>query len=244
LNKFNRTKLLIGNKGIQALRNSKVMVCGLGGVGSYASEALCRAGIGNLVLVDFDKIKLSNFNRQLYALDDTLGSFKIDEAKKRLSKINSDCIIETKKIFIDSKNSEHILDESITAVVDAIDSVSPKVSLISSCVKKNIFLVSCFGSALRVDPLLVRVDDISQTKICPLARFIRKKLHKRGIYKGVTCVYSIEPPKTNLYEEEPESDDYQKGRIRKPLGSISYMPGIFGLIASYVIIKHILGFRP
>jgi tRNA A37 threonylcarbamoyladenosine dehydratase len=240
MNRFSRTQLLLGQESFDKLANARVTVCGLGAVGSYAVEALARAGIGRLTLVDFDKVKPSNFNRQLYALESTVGRFKADVAQERVAQINPACVVEVKKLFIEGATVDGLLADAPHAVIDAIDSLSPKVILISACVKKGLFLVSSLGAASRMDSSLVRCADIAETKICPLGRMIRKKLHRLGIYKGVRCVYSLEPAKGNTHVVAPEHEEFDRGRPRRPIGSISYMTGIFGLIAAGEVIRHII----
>jgi tRNA threonylcarbamoyladenosine dehydratase len=240
MKRFERTLLLIGTETFEKLRRARVTVCGLGAVGSYAVEALARAGVGKLTLVDFDKVKPSNFNRQLFALDSTVGQFKADVAEQRVRDINPACIVENKKLFIEGATVDGLLADTPDAVVDAIDSLSPKVILISACVKKGLFLVSSLGAASRMDPAAVRCGDISETRNCPLGRMIRKKLHKQGVFEGVRCVYSLEAAKGNTLVCAPEKEEFDRGRPRRPIGSISYMTGIFGLTAAGEAIRHII----
>jgi tRNA threonylcarbamoyladenosine dehydratase len=240
MKRFERTRLLLGQDTFEKLVKARVTVCGLGAVGSYAVEALARAGIGRLTLVDFDKVKQSNFNRQLYALESTVGFFKADVAEKRVLEINPKCTVEKKKIFIEGGTVDELLSDSPDAVVDAIDSLSPKVILMAACVKKGLFLVSSFGAASRMDPAAVRTGDISETRNCPLGRMIRKKLHKQGIYEGIRCVFSLEEAKGNTHVCAPEKEEFDRGRPRRPIGSISYITGIFGLTAAGEVIRHII----
>jgi tRNA A37 threonylcarbamoyladenosine dehydratase len=241
MSRFSRTELLIGTEGLKRLKAARVTVCGLGAVGSYATEALCRAGVGSLTLVDFDVIKPSNFNRQLYALESTLGMPKAEAGRLRVGDINPACRVEVKRTFIDKTTIDGLLADAPDAVVDAIDSLSPKVTLMAACVAKGLFLVSSLGAASRTDVSAVKTGDISETKNCPLARMLRKRLHKLGIYQGIRCVYSLEPAAQNALAAEPEQEEFARGRVRRPLGSVSYMTGIFGLAAAGEVIKHIIG---
>lgn len=236
--RFSRTALLIGDDGVKRCAAARVAVFGLGGVGAYTAEALVRSGIGFMRVVDFDNVKLSNCNRQILALESTVGSLKADVAYKRLLDINPSCEIDKRIEFVDEASAPHLL-EGIDYVVDAIDSVSSKVSLLAHACMMGIPTVTSMGAAKRTDPFLVRSGDISESFNCPLAKIVRKRLHRRGIYKGIRCVYSIEP-----VENDPESEQlidaeetFCRGRERAPLGSVSYMTGIFGLIAAREVIN-------
>jgi tRNA threonylcarbamoyladenosine dehydratase len=230
--RFSRTKLLIGEAAVQRLAESSVAVFGLGGVGSYAVEALARAGVGRLRFVDFDEIKYSNFNRQLYALETTVGRKKIDVAAERVGQINPDCIVDKRPVFADAASIPDLLSLPLDVVIDAIDSLSSKVALLSAAHGLGRPTITCMGASTRLDPLCVRAGDISESSICPLAKMVRKKLHARGIFKGIRCVYSIEPKDTVRASETAEPENFVRGRPRPSLGSISYMPAMFGLLAA------------
>jgi tRNA A37 threonylcarbamoyladenosine dehydratase len=247
MNRFVRTEMLFGKEGMERLRAARVAVVGLGGVGSYAVEALARAGIGGLRLVDFDDIKESNINRQLYALGSTVGRKKVEVAGERVMDINPDCKLEILPVFADGETTAGILRKPLDAVIDAIDSVGPKIQFLSSAVASGVFVVSSMGAATRSDPSAIRVGDISATRICPLARYIRTRLRKRGVNSGIQCVYSIEPAteqSKEIPEEEHAEDAFNRGRTRTPLGSFSCLPGIFGLIAAREVIIRITGYIP
>jgi tRNA A37 threonylcarbamoyladenosine dehydratase len=216
------------------------MVVGLGAVGSYAIEGLARAGIGRISLVDFDVVRISNFNRQLYALESTLNRFKVDIAQERIAQINPHCSVHPFRMFIDGKNADILFERKPDIIIDAFDSLSPKVHFMAACVKAGQAFISCLGAASRMDPFSLRIGDISETTNCPLARMIRKKLHKLGISKGVRCVYSVEPPKKSAIGPIPEESDYKRGRPRRPIGSISYLTGIAGLMAAGDVISRII----
>jgi tRNA threonylcarbamoyladenosine dehydratase len=230
--RFCRTELLIGKEGTDKLSRSHVMVVGLGAVGSYAVEGLARAGVGRLSLVDFDIIRTSNFNRQLYALEPNLNRFKIDVAQERIAHINPGCSVVPLRMFADGKNAGVLFEQHPDIIIDAFDSLSPKVHFMAACVRARRNLISCLGAASRLDPFSLRIGDISETVNCPLARMIRKKLHKLGINEGIRCVYSIEPPRKSAVGGAPEQDGYVRGRPRRPIGSISYVVGIVGLMAA------------
>jgi len=241
--RFSRTRLLIGEAAVRRLAESSVAVFGLGGVGSYAVEALARAGVGRLRLVDFDDIRYSNINRQLYALETTVGRRKVDVAAERIAQINPDCVVDKRHVFADASSMPDLLSPPLDIIIDAIDSLSSKVALLSAAHGLGRAVVSCMGASTRLDPLCVRVGDISESKNCPLARMVRKKLHAQGIFKGIRCVYSVEPADTARVSESAEPENFVRGRPRPSLGSISYMPAMFGLVAAREAITVIIS-RP
>jgi len=237
----NRTEQLVGAGGVAALARASVTVFGLGGVGSYAAEALARAGVGSLRLVDFDVVHATNINRQLFALHSTVGRPKVEVALQRVLDINPSCTVRADPVFVDEAALEYLLDPAPDAVIDAIDGLASKVRLIRTAARRGHFIVSSMGAAGRFDCGAVTVGDLSETRNCPLARMLRKKLHKDGIYSGIRCVYSIEPADTG---EPVDSDEMEtasgKGRPRTPLGSISYLPALFGIRAAGEVIGHLL----
>jgi tRNA A37 threonylcarbamoyladenosine dehydratase len=230
--RFHRTGLLIGERALARLAKASVAVFGLGGVGSYAVEALARAGVGNLRLVDFDEIKYSNFNRQLYALEKTVGRRKVDVAAERIAQINPSCSVDVRMVFADASSMPGLLTPPLDAVIDAIDSLSSKVALLSAAHGLGLPTITCMGASTRLDPFAVRVGDIAESRNCPLARHVRKKLHERGVFKGIRCVYSVEQADTASVSDPAEPENFVRGRPRPSLGSISYMPALFGLIAA------------
>ncbi len=235
---FARTTQLLGAQNMEKIKKAKVAVFGLGGVGSFAMEALARTGVGNLNLVDFDTIDKSNINRQLLALHSTIGSKKADLACERINDINPACNVKVYNSFINAKSLGDLLLCDIDVVVDAIDGLNSKVNLLVKASQMNLEVVSSMGAAGRSDISMIKTGDISETKICPLARVVRQRLHRRGIYNGIRAVYSIEKP---LNKQAYNSDDavdslLDHGRARPPIGSVSWIPGVFGLtIASQVI---------
>jgi tRNA A37 threonylcarbamoyladenosine dehydratase len=243
MDRFSRTRLLLGNQALDKLKSARVAIFGLGAVGSYACEALARSGVGYFRLIDFDVVRESNFNRQLLALTSNLGKKKIEAARDRILDINPECVVDTHETFADAGTCPDLLAKPLDAALDAIDSLTPKVALISELVRSGIPFISSMGAATRIDPLSVRIGDITEITNDPLARFTRKRLRKTGIAGGVKCVYSIEPAREMAAMPEDESEYFERGRKRKPLGSLSCVTGIFGLTAASEIIKTILGPR-
>jgi tRNA threonylcarbamoyladenosine dehydratase len=231
---FDRTKLLIGNDKLIKLNQAHVLVAGLGGVGSATAEMLCRAGIGKLSLVDFDSIHPSNRNRQLIALTSTEGRSKVETLSDRLRDINPEVEIIGIKTYITEDTLKDILAVPYDFVVDAIDTLSPKVTLISETVRRNLKLVSSLGSGGRIDPTRIMIADISDTHHCKFGYLVRKKLHKLDIETGFRAVFSSEMvPRSSIKRTEDE-------RNKKSIaGTISYMPIVFGCFCAYEVIDTI-----
>ncbi len=251
LHRFSRTEILVGPDGLRKLKASSVAVIGLGGVGAYAAEALCRAGVGRLALIDFDDICLTNINRQLHAMDGTVGLAKAHVMAERLQAINPEAEIVPCKDFYSAENSEYLLSPGYDYVVDAIDHFTSKLHLIASCREHGIPIISSMGAAAKLDPTRVRVADISATHSCRMARSMRKLLRKKGIESGVKVVFSTEE-----YREPAVKDAGCKGDCICPsrneqqfscehrrviLGSVSFIPSIFGLTMAGVVVNHLLG---
>ncbi len=238
--RYSRIVQFVGEEGVKRLHRAKILVVGLGAVGSYAVEGLARAGVGHLRLVDFDTIQPSNINRQLYALESTVNRRKCDVALERVHDINPDCQAEALPTFVHRDTMEEIFaDFTPDFAVDAIDSLEPKVELISTLRERQIPYISSMGAALRTDPTQIHVGRLSGVKGCPLARMVRKYLHRRNVPTDSLCVYSSEDVsavrRTCLGPPEP-STLQRKGRERHVLGSLPTITGIFGLtIANYVI---------
>lgn len=232
INQFSREEMLIGKEAVQKLKDSKVAIFGIGGVGSYVVEALARAGIGNFILVDNDEVALTNLNRQLIATTKTIGKAKVEIAKKRILEINPNAKIETYKEFF-MPETEGIIDDSIDYIVDAIDTVSAKIELVLRANKLNIPIISCMGTGNKLDPTQFEVTDIHKTSVCPLAKAMRKELKARGI-KKLKVVYSKEEP--IKIEAENEEKTYKK----YVPGSISFVPSVAGLIIAGEVIKDII----
>lgn len=230
LNEFCRTELLIGEEGIEKLKNSKVIVFGIGGVGSFVVEALTRAGVGNLILVDNDTICISNLNRQIHATQSTVGNIKVEAMKERVLSINPNCNVEAKQEFITADNIEEIIPSDIDYVVDAIDTVTSKLALAEYCYKNNIKLIASMGTGNKMDPTQFRVTDVFKTKVCPLAKVMRTELRKRGV-KKLKVVYSEEIPMV------PNKGKAVPSQKRQTPGSISFVPPVAGMIIGGEVIK-------
>ena len=233
---FSRLELLVGKKGLSALRRASVLVCGLGGVGSWAAETLVRSGIGHLVLLDFDVVKPSNLNRQLVALKSTIGQRKAAVLAERFCDINPEACIETLELRLAADNvREILLSRQWDYVLDAIDERAAKLALLQNCLELSIPVVSSLGAGSKLDPSLVQVADISETYGCPLAKYMRKSLKRVGITQGITVVYSPELPVLPVTRTEPESEGE-----KAPLGTIAYLPALFGLRCAAEIIRRLL----
>lgn len=235
--RFNRTEILIGKDGIKKLAAAHVTVCGLGAVGSYAVEALARAGVGHLRIVDYDTVDITNINRQLFALESTIGQKKAFIAEKRILDINPACRVEVMDAFVNEETNPAVMAEPVDVIIDAIDSLSPKVHLIANAVRAGIYVVASMGAAGRTDSDSIICGDISETRICPLARSVRRRLRRQNIEKGVRCVFSTEEA---LKKQEEHQIPHDGQRTAPVLGSISYMTGIFGLKVAGEAITHLL----
>ena len=236
LNEFCRTELLVGEEGINKLHNSKVIVFGIGGVGSFVVEALTRAGVGNVVLVDNDTICISNLNRQIHATQATVGMIKVEAMKERVISINPKCNVEAKQVFITADNISEIIPSDVDYVVDAIDTVTSKLALAEYCYKNNINIISSMGTGNKMDPTQFRVSDVFKTKVCPLAKVMRHELRKRGV-KKLKVVYSEEMPMT------PDNGRAVPSAKRQTPGSISFVPPVAGMIIGGEVIKDLTGIK-
>jgi tRNA threonylcarbamoyladenosine dehydratase len=232
---FERTHILVGDEGVARLRAARVLVAGLGGVGSFAAEALARAGVGDLTLADFDRVAPSNLNRQLVALDSTLGELKTRVMATRIRAINPDCRLTLIEHFLAPDEMPRLLADGYHQVADAIDSLSSKVALIEAAVRSGTPIVSSMGAGGRLDPGRVRLGDLMDTQACPLARAVRTRLRRAGIGRGVTVVWSDEPAAPPL-APAPTG----RGRPRAVNGTISYMPALFGLMLAGALIRRIV----
>ena len=231
-----RTELLVKKEGIERLQSSNILIVGLGGVGSFAAEFLVRSGIGNLTIVDGDTVDITNINRQLPALNSTIGKNKTDVVAKRILDINPEINLKKINEFLEPERMEELLtQEKFDYVLDCIDSLSPKLALIITCKRKKIKLVSAMGAGGKTDPSKVMVRDISKTNNCFLAKQIRKKLKKEQIHKGFRCVFSTEIQDENSLKIT-DGSNYKKSFY----GTISYMPAIFGLYAAAEVIRFLL----
>jgi tRNA threonylcarbamoyladenosine dehydratase len=237
IDQFSRTRLLFGEEALAKFAVTRVAVMGLGGVGSYVAEALARSGIIKMLLVDFDTISLSNINRQLPALHSTIGRKKTEVLRERLLDINPQMIVDVISEFCNEDSRSEML-KDVDFVVDAIDTLAPKVGLMEDCYRLKLPVISVMGAASRFDPSMIAIADFSQTSVCPLARRVRKYLRRRGINKGIPVIYSSEVP---IEQFPPEAGTIQEwggknGRMRGTLGSVAYMPAIMRMwAASYVL---------
>lgn len=246
MERFIRTTQLLGQKRFSQLQTKCVTVVGLGAVGGYVVEGLVRAGVQHLRVVDFDTIQPSNINRQLLALETTLGQSKAALAKERVLSINSECRVEALPLFVGEETLSRILEPTPDLLIDAIDSLNPKTQLLHGAYVKNIPTISSMGAALRTDPSLIRTGDLYSSSNCPLAKHLRKRLRRRGVGKGIFCVYSTEkvvfdyelPQGEEITSETPYSD---RGRQRNILGSLPTITGIFGLTIANLAIMQLAG---
>ncbi|HSH70519.1 MAG TPA: tRNA threonylcarbamoyladenosine dehydratase [Deferrisomatales bacterium] len=238
-----RTRLLIGDAGMARLAAARVAVIGLGGVGSAAAEQLCRAGVGHLTLVDFDAVRESNLNRQLFALRSTLGRPKAEVAAERLADIDPGCVVDARVAFFAADTAADLALAGQDHVLDCIDSLNPKAQLIHHCVKGGVPVITSTGAAAKTDPSGVTVRDLFETRNCPLARHLRRRLRNLGITAGVPAVHSPAVPQ-KAKGREPEEDLLPRGRPRIPLGSISYVPVLFGCLMAGHVVQHLLGATP
>jgi len=225
LNQFSRTELLIGTEGIEQLRKAKVAIFGIGGVGSYAVEALARAGIGHLILVDYDKYDITNINRQLGASHSTIGQYKVDVMKQRILDINPNAIVETYRPDEIEGGEANLINSDLTYVIDAIDTMTSKIQLIEKLKEKNVNIITATGTGNKLDPTQFEVADIYKTSVCPICKILRKELKQRNI-KNLKVVYSKEVP--------------IKHKEKVVLGSVSFVPSVAGLIVAGEVVKDII----
>ena len=240
--RFSRFELLVGRAGLDRLAAASVAVFGLGGVGSFAVEALARAGIGRLTLVDFDSVNITNVNRQIHALDGTIDCPKAEVMAERCRRINPAAEIAEVREFYLEENSETLLSPGFDYVLDCIDHITAKLHLIQSCKERQIPIISSMGAANKLDPTRIAVADLSATHRCRLARIIRKNLRRRGITEGVKVVYSTEDfrPLSAGRRERAETTEAGYQDLRAPLGSSSFIPPIFGMTMAGEVIRALL----
>jgi tRNA threonylcarbamoyladenosine dehydratase len=240
--RFTRLELTLGETAVTRLNNARVTIVGIGGVGGIAAETLVRSGLGHLRIIDTDTIHSTDINRQLFALDSTMGRSKVDVAKERFLDINPSLNITALHEFFHAETARRLLLPEPDFVIDAIDAVLPKVELLAFCRLHSIPVISVMGAALKTDYRNIFIADLHATTVCPLARIIRRRLGRRGIRNGITCVYSTEsrensaPPGTTQQEF---SSSVSRGRPRQVLGSYGPMTNIFGILAADFVIKAI-----
>ncbi len=247
MERFLRTERLIGSKSMEILGTRMVLVAGLGAVGSYAVEGIARVGVGSLKLVDFDRVSRSNINRQLFALESTIGLKKPDVAAERVRDINPECKVIPVNSFVHCDTLKDLTDPLPDLIIDAIDSLNPKIELLSYAYKNNIPVISSMGAALRTDPHKIKTGDIFDTSRCPLSKQVRKRLRNRGVGRGIQCVYSTESVKfsyTDPEDEKENEDIYERGLKRRVLGSLPTLTGIFGLILANMAYQKLISTDP
>jgi tRNA A37 threonylcarbamoyladenosine dehydratase len=238
-NWLERTELLLGDEKLALLRNANVLVVGVGGVGAYAAEMIVRAGVGRMTIADADMVSPSNINRQLVALHSTIGQQKCNILAERLRDINPELKLNIVNRFIKDSETDALLDsDKFDYVVDAIDTLSPKLALIKGALDRSIPIVSSMGAGAKTDPTLMEIKDIAKTHHCPLAHMLRKRLHKIGIKRGFWAVFSPEPVREGamiLCEEQNKKSN---------VGTISYIPALFGIGCASVVIRDLVGEMP
>ena len=245
LNQFSRTELLLGKDGMERLKNARVAVFGIGGVGGYTVEALARSGVGTLDLIDDDKVCLTNLNRQIIATRKTLGKYKVDVAKERILEINPDAVVHTYKMFYMPDTADQFDFSQYDYVVDAIDTVTGKIELVMQAQKSNTPIISCMGAGNKMDASAFEVADIYKTKVCPLAKVMRRELKKRGV-KKLKVVYSEEQPIRPVEDMAiscrshcicPPGATHKCTERRDIPGSVAFVPSVVGLIIAGEVVK-------
>ncbi|QXM05437.1 tRNA threonylcarbamoyladenosine dehydratase [Crassaminicella indica] len=234
LHAFSRTELIIGTENLEKLKNSKVAIFGIGGVGTFVAEGLARSGVGSFVLVDDDDVCITNINRQIHALRSTVGRSKVELMKERILDINPNAKVEIYKMLYTAKTAEELLKDEYDYVVDAIDMVSSKLDLVERCFNRGIKIISSMGAGNKLDPTRFEITDIYKTSICPLAKVMRKELRKRGV-KKLKVVYSKEEPiKLKMVKDEA---CFAKRQIP---GSIAFVPSVAGLIIASAVVRDLI----
>nr|WP_317283075.1 tRNA threonylcarbamoyladenosine dehydratase [uncultured Sellimonas sp.] len=236
IHKFSRTELLLGEEGLNRLKKSTVMVLGVGGVGSHCIEALARCGAGKLILVDNDKVSLTNINRQSIAFHSTIGQYKTQVMKEKIADISPETKVVTYETFVLPENMEEIFMERPDYIIDAIDTVTAKLALAEYADKHQIPIISSMGTGNKLHPELFEITDIQKTSVCPLCKVMRRELKKRGIYH-LKVLYSPEKPVDTSKRETGED----KGQRRSLPGSISFVPPVAGLIIAGEVIRELSG---
>lgn len=240
-NIFSRTEMIIGAEGLIKLKQSKVAVVGIGGVGSYVVEGLVRAGLGSIILIDSDDICISNINRQIHATIDTVGTAKVDAMRDRILKINPYAKVTTHKAFYSCDNSDCLIPDDCDYIVDAIDTISSKIDLIVNAKTRNIPIISSMGAGNKLHPEKLEIADIYKTSVCPLAKVVRRELRKRNI-DSLKVVYSKEIPLTPVTEHcIAKSNDIEKPYTKSYVpGSISFVPSVAGLIIAGEVTRYLI----
>lgn len=247
LNQFSRTQLLLGKEAIEKLQKSRVAVFGIGGVGGYVCEALVRSGVGEFDLIDDDKVCLTNINRQIIATGKTVGKYKADVMKERMQEINPDVAVNVHRCFFLPENAGDFPFEKYDYVVDAVDTVTAKLEIVMQAKKKHVPVISCMGAGNKLDAGAFRVSDIYKTKVCPLAKVMRRELKKRGV-KELKVVYSEEKPIRPLEDMSiscrrhcicPPGAKHKCTERRDIPGSVAFVPAVAGLIIAGEVVKEL-----
>ena len=245
LNRFSRTELLVGNEAMEKLKNSRVAVFGIGGVGGYTVEALVRSGIGTIDIIDDDKVCLTNINRQIIATTDTIGKFKVDVAEERIKSINPDCVVYKHQTFYSSETADEFDFSKYDYVVDAVDTVTAKIELVMKSQAMNVPIISSMGAGNKLDASAFKVADIYKTQMCPLAKVMRRELKKRHV-KKLKVVYSEEKPTRPIEDMAiscrnhcicPPGAEHKCTERRDIPGSVAFVPSVVGLIIAGEVVK-------
>ncbi|MCM3632407.1 MULTISPECIES: tRNA threonylcarbamoyladenosine dehydratase [Paenibacillus] len=243
LHQFSRTELAIGPEGLEKMKNSTVAVLGIGGVGTFAAEALARTGVGRIILVDKDVVDITNINRQIHALTTTIGQPKADLMRDRIKLINPECDAIALRMFYTEETYEKFFEQKLDYVVDASDTIIYKVHLIKECLKRNIPIISSMGAANKMDPTRFRIADISKTHTDPIARVVRTKLRKDGIKKGVKVVFSDEDPikpREDVTQRIVPENAPEIRKAQQPPASTAFVPSVAGLVMASAVINDLL----
>ncbi len=244
LHQFSRTELAIGPEGLDVMKRSTVAVLGIGGVGSFAVEALARTGVGRIVMIDKDVVDITNVNRQIHALTTTVGQPKVDLMRERIRLINPECDAVALRMFYTEETSDRLFAWPLDYVIDASDTITYKILLIKECLKRGIPIISSMGAANKMDPTRFRVADISETTIDPIARVVRRQLRKAGIIRGVKVVFSTEEPLRPRDDVTrrivPENAPKEIRKAQQPPASNAFVPPVAGLIMVSVVVRELL----
>ena len=239
---FERLELLLGPAALPRLARARVVIAGLGAVGAAAAESLARSAIGHLTLVDFDELRASNLNRHPFAFHSTLGQPKAATAARFLRDINPDAEITPFSLFLDADTAPRLFAQTpCDVLIDAIDSLNPKTELLLAAQRANVpYILTCLGAARKLDPTRFVATDLFDSHTCPLARLLRKRLHRRDANPGIRCIFSTEPPVAPTESVEPSADFYIRGRLRPPMGSLHAVTAAAGLLAAREVLTHLL----
>ncbi len=244
LHPFSRTELIIGPEGLEKLKNTSVAILGVGGVGSFAVEALARCGIGKLVLVDKDDVDITNINRQIHANLHTVGRSKVELMRERIAAINPECEVVALQMFYNEETRDRFFAHRLDYVIDAMDTISAKIDLVVECKRRGIPIVSSMGAANKLDPTRFQVADISETSYDPIAKVMRRELRKHGIHQGVTVVYSKEEPvkkRADVLDKIVTDPNSPIRKAKEPPASNAFVPPVSGLYMAGIVFNDLMG---